>query len=220
VTPRRVWFWILDYLYAVRHQVIAVVRRTKPERFLSGDKAPVLLLPGVYETWAFLRPIAKLLHNAGHPVHVVPQLGRNRLPVSEAAAIAQKFIVDRELQGVVIVAHSKGGLIGKHMMLVDDTDGRIAHLVAIATPFGGSDYARFFPNRSIRAFLPTEKTLVMLGESESVNARVTSIFAEFDPHIPAGSALVGATNILVTRGGHFRVLSDPDVLDAVLAAAS
>jgi hypothetical protein len=217
---RRAWLWFLDYLYAVRHQLTAAIRRPPPNSYLSGDRAPVLLLPGVYETWAFLRPLADRLQSAGHPVHVVPQLGRNRWPIAEAAAIAQHYVVDRGLFGVVIVAHSKGGLIGKHMMLVDDLEGRIDRLVAIAAPFGGSAYARFFPNRTIRAFLPTELTLALLAENESVNARVTSIFAEFDPHIPAGSALKGATNIQVAGGGHFRLLSNPDVQNAVLSAAA
>jgi PGAP1-like protein len=214
----RVWF--LDYLYAVRHQLIAAFGRSRPESYLSGDRPPVLLLPGVYETWAFMRPLADRLHSAGHPVHVVPELGRNRWPIAETAAIAQLYVVGHGLSQVVIVGHSKGGLIGKHMMLVDDLDGRIDRLVAIATPFGGSAYARFFPNRAIRAFRPTELTLASLAENDSVNARVTSIFAEFDPHIPAGSALRGATNIQVAGGGHFRLLSIPGVQDAVLSAAA
>ena len=41
---------------------------------------------------------------------------------------------------------------------------------------------------------------------QSVNGRIVSVFGHFDPHIPDGSALDGATNVLVPASGHFRVL--------------
>ena len=53
-----------------------------------------------------------------------------------------------------------------------------------------------------------------------MNDRIVSIFGEFDPHIPEGSALPGATNITLPTGGHFRILSDPATLKFVLEAVS
>ena len=43
-----------------------------------------------------------------------------------------------------------------------------------------------------------------------------SIFGRFDPHIPDGSVLDGATNVLVPAVGHFRVLGSPQTHSAVL----
>ena len=71
--------------------------------------------------------------------------------------------------GVVLVAHSKGGLIGKHMMLVNDTAGRIDRLVAITTPFGGSRYPYWMLDPTLRAFRPTDRTMSMLAASAGVN---------------------------------------------------
>ena len=123
-----------------------------------------------------------------------------------------------DLRGVALVAHSKGGLIGKHMMLLDDTERRIDRLVAVATPFGGSRYARYMIDPQLRAFRPTERTMAMLTANAMANARITSIYGSVDTHIPEGCALPGATNVEFPVTGHFRVLADERVLTAVDSA--
>lgn len=56
----------------------------------------------------------------------------------------------------------------------------------------------------------------MLEREESVNGRNVSIFGQFDPHIPGGSALDGATNMIVPATGHFRILGSATTHQAVL----
>ena len=56
----------------------------------------------------------------------------------------------------------------------------------------------------------------MLGNEHSVNGRIVSVFGRFDPHIPDGSALDGATNVLVPASGHFRVLGSRRTHAAVI----
>jgi hypothetical protein len=45
------------------------------------------------------------------------------------------------------------------------------------------------------------------------------MYGRFDPHIPEGSELPGATNIVLGTGGHFRVLAQPRVLEELLRLA-
>ena len=215
----RNWRWlVLDFAYAGRVRTSAFFRRHNPFGESTGDKQPIVLIPGVYETWQFMKPVAARLAALGHPVHIVPALGFNRAPVPDAAATVQHYIDDHDLESVVIVAHSKGGLIAKHMMLVDDTAGRIDRIVAIATPFSGSSYSRYMPAKPLRAFIPTEVTLSMLSERLDVNSRITSVFPVFDGHIPEGSRLEGARNVEVPVRGHFRMLADDRSLTAVVEA--
>ena len=42
------------------------------------DLAEVILLPGVYEHWTFLRPLGDALNAAGHRVEVGPRAGEDR----------------------------------------------------------------------------------------------------------------------------------------------
>ncbi len=207
--------WWLDYVYVGFWQLRHALGGRDPSRYLGGDRESILLLPGVLETWQFLRPVAERMHRLGHPVYVVPSFGYNTGSIPAMAALAEAFLVENDLRQVTIIAHSKGGLIGKHLMVVDDTDARIRAMIAINAPFGGSRYARYLPGRDLRALSPTGETLVMLAANAVANARITSIFAEFDPHIPEGSHLQEARNVRLPVSGHFRPLGTEEVLRAV-----
>ena len=212
--------WLLDYRYAVLAQLRAALSRTHPDDFATGEAAPVLIIPGIYESWHFMRPLIDLLHQNGHPVHVVTPLRTNRRPVVPSAGIVAEYLRSRDLHDVVIVAHSKGGLIGKYLMTQLDPDERVARLVAISTPFSGSRYARFMLMPSLRAFAGSNPHLAALAADDRLNNKVVSIFGRFDPHIPEGSVLPGAENVLIDTGGHFRILSHPDTHRHVLRAAA
>ena len=214
----RLAVYLNDYATALGMLAASVRHRRADSRYHDGHLAPVLLLPGVYEPWTFLRPLAERLHASGHPVHVVRGLGNNTRPIAQSAEIAQRYLDSAGLEQAVLIAHSKGGLIGKHMMLVNDRQGRISRLIAIATPFGGSRYANYMLPRSLRAFRPREKTLAMLTANAIINARITSLYGEWDTHIPEGCYLEGATNIEFPVQGHFTILADERVLRAVDAA--
>jgi pimeloyl-ACP methyl ester carboxylesterase len=207
---------VVDRLYQMTEQTRHAVRRVVPrDRYLQGNRAPILLLPGVYETWQFLRPVAERLNARGHPIHLLTQLGYNRLTVSASAAVAQHYLDEHDLTGVILVAHSKGGLIGKHMMVTDDTDGRIAQLVAVNSPFGGSSLARYAPVKTLRAFSPANQTVLTLAANLAANSRITSIYSRLDPLIPGGSRLEGATNVELPVVGHFKPLGSSELFVAV-----
>ncbi|MDJ0333938.1 alpha/beta hydrolase [Salinibacterium sp. G-O1] len=213
---RNGWWWMLDYGYAGYWQFRAAVDRRRPEAYRSGAGRPIVVIPGIWETWQFMRPLVEKMHDAGHPVYVLAALGRNSRPIVESAAAVVDVIRHYDLRDVLLVTHSKGGLIGKYAMATLDIDQRIASMVAVSAPFAGSRYAPYLPLQSLRAFSPLDATTVLLGENLSVNSRITSIYGQFDPHIPEGSELAGARNIGLPTGGHFRILSRPEIADAVL----
>jgi triacylglycerol lipase len=213
--------WLLDYAYVGFWQVHGFLFRVDPARYLTPapgapeGKLPVLLIPGIYETWQFMRPVADHLYRAGHPVHVVRKLGYNRGTVAAMAQLAAGYLEEHELTDVVIVAHSKGGLIGKFLMTMSSVSPRISRLVAVNTPFSGSVYANFFFLPSIRAFSPQNRTLQSLLGHLELNERITSIYGRFDPHIPGGSFVQGARNVQLETMGHFRPIADKRVLQEI-----
>jgi hypothetical protein len=252
---RRALWWAADYAYAARRQAAVLsfpwsIGRSRPipAGWHEGqdDLPEIILLPGVYEHWTFLRPLGDALSAAGHHVRPVHGLGVNRRAIPETAERLGRLLAELPAapSGRVIVAHSKGGLIGKHLLVTSGAaiaaaaeareggdpaeaaasatpaDGGpplgVLGLVAVATPFGGARRARLFVDPSIRAFLPGDETIVMLGRETSVNGRVVSVFGPYDPHIPEGSALDGATNVEVPMAGHFRVLQSPRTHAAVI----
>ncbi|MDL5350896.1 alpha/beta hydrolase [Microbacterium sp. zg-YB36] len=205
-----VW-WMRDYAYAGLWQARATFNRTDPDTFLSGDRVPVVVLPGIYETWKFMQPLVAAIHRRGHPVHVLDALHRNERPVVEMAEQVTAYLEEHDLSDVLIVAHSKGGLVGKQVM-IGPAGARVRGMLAVATPFGGSRYARLLPSSTLRIFSPTDATIVALAGQAAVNSRIVSVYGRFDPHIPEGSELPGARNVRLETGGHFRILAHPRVV--------
>ena len=213
-------WWAHDYLYAAGRQILSAVSRARPEDFLGGTGRPVVVIPGVYEDWRFMLPLVRRLQEAGHPVHVLTVLRRNRRAVPKAADQIAGYIRDRDLSDAMIVAHSKGGLIGKFVMMQLDPDRRIAGMVAVCSPFSGSRYASFMLLPSLRAFSPRSAVTMQLSREERVNERITSAYGLFDPHIPEGSMLPGARNIRLETAGHFRILAHEDTIRTILDVAA
>lgn len=215
---RNAAWWIADYAYAAAWQLRAFFDRSDPSSFSAGELAPIVVLPGVFETWRFMQPLAAALNRRGHPVHLVDSLERNRAPVTDAAAEVSAYLVEHDLREVILVAHSKGGLAGKLVMLGPAAD-RVRSMLAVATPFAGSRYARRMPTRALRAFSPDDPSILDLTRQAEVNERIVSVYPRFDPHIPEGSELAGAKNVRLDSGGHFRVLAHPRVMAELAALA-
>ncbi len=207
--------WAADYAWIVRAQARAL-RRPDPHAWSDGDRVPVVLVPGIWETWPVLADLGAALHAAGHPVHAVPGLGANGAPLRQSADLVARRIGHLGLRGVVLVAHSKGGLIGK-AVLTGPAGDRVAGLVAVNTPFGGSPYATWFPSRQVRALSPRHPDLRELAAATARHDDVVSVSVRFDPHVPGGHHLPGATNVAVPVDGHFRALADRRVIAEVTA---
>lgn len=214
---RPFWWW-LDYVYAGWQQARSLFRRHPPRRFLEGDTAlpAIVLLPGVYETWLFLEPLAQRLNARGYRIVAVPELSFNRMPVLRSAEVVGaalgRLSAEHGITEFLLLAHSKGGLIGKKLLLSGHPG--LLGMVAVATPFSGSSYAQFLPSATLRAFSPHDEVLRELLTQQHVNEHIVSIYAEFDPHIPAKSAIEGGQNVELPINGHFLLLGN-----ALLGAA-
>ena len=216
----RAGVWIGDYAYALQAERRSVRSRPDPVPFEKGSERAVLLVPGVYERWEYLLPVAQALNERGHPCFIVPALQRNSIPIPEAARLAGAVLRERDLSDVVIVAHSKGGLIGKHVLAFDDPDGRVAGVVAIASPFQGSSLSRLPLTKPLREFAPGRGSIATLAAEKVINEHIVSIYPYYDTHIPSGSELAGATNIALPLTGHFRVLAEPLVIAETVRAVA
>lgn len=209
--------WARDYAWIVRAQARATLAPPLPEELATGSRAPVVLLPGIYETWPVMDGLVRALHEAGHPVHAVPALGYNGRSLEESARRVVERLAELDLDDVVLVAHSKGGLIGKLVLGTPGVGDRLAGMVAVNTPFSGSVYARWFPVRAVRALSPVDPDILALARQVAANGRIWSVYARFDPHVPAGSELAGAAvNVRLPVDGHFAPLADARVHAVVL----
>jgi triacylglycerol lipase len=221
VTPsvlQRLWGWILDYCYVVYWIVRGFFSKSSSDLFLrpqTAPRTPILLIPGVYENWRFMQPIAAHLYRAGHPVHVVDKLGYNTGTIPAMAVIVSEYLKSLDLRDVVLIAHSKGGLIAKQALGTPDTLRRVKHVIAINTPFSGSRYANLFLLPGVRMFRPSGSVIRQLALNLAINRQISSLYSVFDPHIPETSHLDGAENIILPTIGHFRLIGDSLTVETI-----
>ncbi len=226
ITAREVRVWARDYGFAARMHVRSQLD-PRPPRMLGmpGARVHVLMIPGVVERWHFMQPLGARLARAGHAVHFVPELGRNLRSIAESAPIVatalDRVAAAHPLARIVLVAHSKGGLIGKRLLLDRARSPELAQpagLVALATPFAGSSRARLLRGQAIREFDPTNEHLLALAAERGVDARIRVVLPDLDPHIPGNRFPEGIEGVRLRASGHFRPLATAEAGRAVVAA--
>ncbi|MDO5736160.1 MAG: hypothetical protein Q4P15_06760 [Propionibacteriaceae bacterium] len=216
----------LDLTHAALAQLAALrARGDSPPVFALGPSdcapIPVVLLPGILESSTYLAPLGGFLASKGHPVHVVDTLGWNISTIDESVERCIAVLSEQDIHGAVFVAHSKGGLIGKALLLDPRLGDAAIALVAVATPFAGSTLGGPFQrlplvqHTPLGLFFPTNQALTRLAEERDVNTRIASLAPEWDQMIPGGSHLDGATNVTLENRGHFRTIDDPRVWEQV-----
>lgn len=209
---------VADYAVAVTTSINSLLPRRVQHVLAPATGVPVVLVPGVWENSRYLTGLADWLRGQGHTVHVVPGLGWNIGSIGRGARIVAAELDRLGLDRVLLVAHSKGGLIGKQVMLDPQQGGRVLGLVAVATPFAGSRYANWMlPGTGLRNLRPQNAAIVALAGQLEVNSRIVLVHPRIDPHVPDGFSLPGAADeIEIDTTGHFRVLDDPRARRAIL----
>lgn len=218
----RIKDWIIDTAHFVHNATLMYVRHTPPKHYLNyviEGKVAVILLPGIFGRWAFLKPLGDYISLQGHPVYIVPKLGNNLHDIPASSKLVAELMEEQRLTEVIIVAHSKGGLIGKYLMLHDDPRDTVDGLVAIATPFSGSELAELVPHYSAKEMKVDSELITYLTKHTEVDKKIISILPEYDNIIwhAKGSFLEGALdNIVVKSRGHQRLLRDKAVWERII----
>lgn len=219
---RKIGYWVHDYLHALHKQGYAFMYRKPPAHYLGFVKegrVPIILIPGIYEKWHFLKAIADPLSLRGHPVYALEHLGYNTSAIKHSAELIRELIDEKKLRSAIIIAHSKGGLIGKYMLAHHNQDGKIKKVIAIASPFGGSNIAKIVRHAPVQELHPDSEIIRKFQNEKSVNDKIVSISGMFDNHVwPESSCVLdGAKNIQVHEYGHHKILFSKRVKDIVLS---
>lgn len=185
----------------------------------------LVFLPGIWEGSEFLGPLCVALARDGWALRY-SYIDRSRLSVG---ALARQVIVDLEqYRGpVVLVGHSKGGLVGRAILAArsggEPTLPQVAGLVSLATPWNGSILARLaLPGSAVRDLAPSGidiRTPWGHAREKELRSKIVSISPSWDPHVPGDRSLAGARNYTVATTGHFRFLADPETIHLVRLGA-
>lgn len=214
-------YWIIDYYYDFLGKLLMFTQKNPPSHYLGyvvEKKAPIILIPGISNKWGFLKHLGDSISTLGHPVYVVRKLGFNLLDIPRSAKIVREIIDQNHLKKVVIVGHSKGGLIGKYLLMHENTDDRIKGAIAIAAPFSGSRIVNHVPGKSFKELAPESKMIKDMDSNKKINSKIISVMPEFDNHIwsKKGSYLDGALNLTFAVKGHHKIIFDKKSIERII----
>lgn len=221
---KRAAYWLIDTLYLFNGRAKMFFHRNPPKHYLGyvvKGKNPVILLPGIANKWGFIKNLGDRISLAGHPVYIVPKLGYNLHDIPKSAKIVAELIEENNLKNVIIVGHSKGGLIGKYLMIYNNENDLIKGVVAIASPFSGSRLLNLLPHKAYSELHEDSDLIKNLMAHKEVNGNIISIFPVFDNLILSsqGSYLEGAENIEIKEAkGHHKIIFHKKVTELVLTA--
>ena len=245
---KKIGSWLTDYGHMVRGSLLMTVHRNPPKHYLEytiEGKIPVILIPGILGKWGFMKFLGDKISLEGHPVYIIPNLSYNLFSIPASAQILRATVVhlfpslghimpkmhkgaesikelmqSNNITAAVLVAHSKGGLIGKYYLTHHNQDHRVLGMVSIATPYSGSAMAKLIPLDPFAELKNDSELIKDLERHTEANHQIISILPEYDNHVWAekGSYLEGAENVEVPIRGHHKVLFSKQVVEVILAS--
>ncbi len=217
---KTLFYWLIDYFYYLRGRLEAPIYVNPPSNYIkqvSQRSVNIILIQGIHARWVYLKKIGDALSEAGYSVYTVSELGKNMDKISLNAKRVEKFIKVNKLNNVIIVAHSKGGLIAKHILVDVGLEDRIVKVITIGTPFHGTLISKDIPNSAYREFATGSDTIRYLDSNSEVNHKIISILPEWDNLVqPVESIkLEGAQNITLPIKGHHKIMYSVRLIDLV-----
>lgn len=159
----------------------------------------------------FLDEIGQKVNSLGYRVHILRGFGLNIKHISSLSQKLEDYIINNDLHDVILIGHSKGGLIGRYFIHKSNYSDRISQIIAIASPFHGSQFGnlRFW---SLSELIPGNEGL---PDDEALDSKILSIRARVDTLVfPNNSPILKyAENQVVDVVGHMRILHSQGLLE-------
>lgn len=192
------------------------------DRPAAYAEAPVLLLHGVLCNAGVWHRVARHLASRGisgvYALSYGPPLASIELFAEQVAAKVERIVADTGAPGVVLVAHSMGGLVARAYVRKQGC-ARVLRLVTIGTPHHGSVEAWLAMGTALAQLRPGNPWLAALERDPPLPIPVVSLWSWHDSMVvPQTSArLEGSVDVPLKGIGHNALLGDSVVLERIEA---
>lgn len=195
---------IIDELTLIRPKVIFLNSNKPPVSWSKGKKGDIVLIQGLLSNPLDLEKLGNHLNSIGYRIHILQKLRNNTMKTKKAMGILENYISTNRLENIILVGHSKGGIIIKYFLNNSQHANKVKIAFCISTPFKGSFLAYFI----FREFSPTSQLIRNINLKKSVNKRVINLYSKFDELIIPNKNLLldNAKNIRVDVIGHVRAV--------------
>ncbi|MDD3313067.1 alpha/beta fold hydrolase [Pseudodesulfovibrio sp.] len=186
---------------------------------------PVVLVHGLYHNRTGWAVLARRLRRAGaanvHTYQYDSFLGTFDPAVEGLARLLDRLLGGRADARVILVGHSLGGLVCRAVAGDPRYRDRVAGLVALGSPHGGSELAWFGPNRMARDLIPGRLISRRVAEAADPDCPRLAVFSPVDDYVCPLPLLrpgrPGWREEICPPMGHVWMLFSPRVAASVLA---
>lgn len=207
--------FILEYLLIVKIHLESLAKRV-PDKWQIGNKGDVIILPGFGEPWWFLGSIGNYVNQLGFRVHTIPKFNYNTQSIDQSVRILHDYIEHKQLQDIIFISHSKGGIIAKRYLDIAPNSANVECSLSIACPYQGTNWGYLYLF-SLAELRPNSRLIKQLLSKTTTTAKIVNLYAHWDNHIiPNRNALLpGAANHIVNIVGHTRILFAPRTYEVI-----
>lgn len=209
------WF-IKEYWLHLKLQVEGLFVKKPPNRWRDGSRGNVILIPGLYEKYNFLKNIGDHLNSKGYKIHVLAKLKYNNCTIEIGSNILEEYIKANKLEKVILISHSKGSLIAKYFLDNSKFRNKVIRVITIASALNGS-YLAFLAPLFYKDLLPSSNLIKKLKKETVNSSNFLNLYPQTDNHIiPNKNLLIeGAKNIMVDIKGHTLILTSNKTLKII-----
>lgn len=184
-----------------------------PDSWNKGKKH-LILIPGINESFYSLKFLADHFNSKGYMIHV-PLKGLLHDDIQELADEVIEYVTQHNIQTFEILAHSKGGLVGKHVLDVLANKKNPIRLWSLSTPYKGL-YAGYLPIWNLKQMRTGHEYIANAYKNKKNNQNIISIYPRFDELLyPANSHLEEAQNYKINEYGHLAVCYSEETIELI-----
>lgn len=190
-----------------------------PSDWQNGEKGNVILVPGFMDDHVFLMPIGNALNKIGFKIHTLNKFDTTRLSIIDLSKILVDYIEKGNLDHVILIAHSKGGIVSRYV--IDNypkVNEKIKKVFTISTPHKGTIFAKT-NLLYLDELSPKSKILHDLSNEKKNLNKIINIYPKFDNTIVPNCNLIldrAGENIEINVVGHTSILKDKRTIEIIV----
>jgi triacylglycerol lipase len=187
---------------------------------------PIIVLHGYAMNRANFVVLARRLAQAGlGPVLGFEYwtLGRTASAAKALAAYVDEVRAATGRDTVDLIGHSMGGVVARYYVTLQGGDAKVAHLVTLGSPHGGTDVSAIGVGAPARELFLRSSMLERLDAApRPAHTRMTVIRSRSDALVPGSrqARIAGVDEVLYDDLGHLTLLTDRRVAAEVVARLS
>lgn len=204
---------IREYFLIIKNFILFYIISV-PKNWRNGDKGSVMLFYGLNGHWTDLRTIGIHLNRMGYKIIVIKYNSRDS--IQNISDTFVDYINYNNLYNIILIAHSKGGLIARNLYENSSINGRISKCVLISTPNTGSVLG-YLGLISLSELKPNSNFITDLNANSKRNSEIFNFYSKFDNHIIPNKNLLleGAINKMLNVNGHTRIIESTILIENI-----